>query len=59
MSTPVPAIDDDDVAAEARALAAAIAVAEADPRRIPHEEVRVWLLRLAAGEFDAPPPEPR
>jgi hypothetical protein len=57
MTTPVPLIEDDE--AEARALAAAIAESDADPRTVPHEEVRVWLLRLAEGEFDAPPPEPR
>jgi hypothetical protein len=57
MTTPAPLIEDDE--AEARALAAAVAVAEADPRRVPHEEVRAWLLRLANGEFNAPPPVPR
>lgn len=45
--------------AEAEALARAVAEADADPREIPHEDMRAWLLRLAAGEFDAPPPEPR
>ena len=58
MPTPPPLIDDDEANAEARALAAAIAEADADPRTVPHEEVRAWLLRLAQGEFDAPPPEP-
>lgn len=38
---------------------AALEVVEADPRRAAHDEVRPWLLRLAAGEFDAPPPRPR
>jgi hypothetical protein len=52
-------IEDDEDAAEAKALALAIAAAEADPRRVPHEDVRAWLKRLAEGEFDAPPPEPR
>lgn len=53
-------LHDDETEAEARALAAAaVAIAEADPRRVPHDEVRAWLLRLAHGEFDAPPPEPR
>lgn len=51
--------DETEAEAEARALAAAVAIAEADPRRVPHEEVRAWLLRLAHDEFDAPPPEPR
>lgn len=57
MTAPAPMIEDDE--AEARALAVAIAESDADPRTVPHEEVRVWLLRLAAGEFDALPPEPR
>jgi hypothetical protein len=59
MVTPVPLIDDDEAEAEARALAAAIGESDADPQTVPHEEVRAWLLRLAAGEFDVPPPEPR
>lgn len=59
MSYPDPQVADDDIEAEARALAAAVAVAEADPRRAPHSEVRAWLLRLANGESDATPPEPR
>lgn len=50
---------DDEDTTEAKALAAAIAVSDADPRTIPHEVVRVWLLRLANGEFDAPPPTPQ
>jgi hypothetical protein len=54
MTTPAPAIDDD----EARALAAAIAESDADPRTVPHEQARAWLLRLAKGEFDAPLPDP-
>jgi hypothetical protein len=57
MAHPVPLVDDDE--AEVEALAVAVAAAEADPRRVPHEEVRAWLLRLANGEFDAPPPTPR
>jgi hypothetical protein len=56
MTHPLPLADDD--GAEARALAAAVAAAEADLRRVPHEDVRAWLLRLANGEFDASPPEP-
>lgn len=58
MTTPAPLIEEDEAEAEARALAAAIAYSDADPRTVPHEEVRAWLLRLASGEFDAPPPEP-
>ncbi len=56
MTAPTPLIEDDEV--EARALAAAIAESDADPRTVPHEKVRGWLLRLAGGEFEAPPPEP-
>ena len=59
MDTPLALTEDDEVEAETRLLAAAIAEAEADPRRVPHEEVRTWLLRLANGEFDAPPPVAR
>lgn len=53
---PEPVEDDE---AERRALEAAVAEARADPRSAPHAEVRAWLLRLAAGEFDAPPPVPQ
>jgi prevent-host-death family protein len=53
----LPGTGDDETAAEASALVAAVAVAEADPRRVRHEAVRAWLLRLARGELDAPPPE--
>ena len=59
MTIPAPLIEDDEDAAEAQAMAAAIAESDADPRTAPHEEVRAWLLRIANGEFDAPPPEPR
>jgi hypothetical protein len=59
MPNPASPVEDDEVAAEAEALAAAIAASDADPRTVPHEEVRAWLLRIANGEFDAPPPEPR
>ena len=54
---PVSDIDDDE--AEAVALAAAIAEARADPRGVPHEEMREWLLKVAAGDFKTPPPELR
>ena len=59
MNRPAPHIEDDEADAEARALAAAIAESDADPRGAPHEEVRAWLLRLTQGEFDAQPPKPR
>jgi len=42
--------------AKARALASVIAESDADPRTVPHEAFRVWLLRLAQGEFDASGP---
>jgi len=49
--------EDPEVAAERAALEAAIAESLADPSPdIPHAEVRAWLLRMAAGEFDAEPP---
>ncbi len=51
-----PLIEDDEDAAAAHALAAAIAGSDADPRTAPHEQVRAWLLQLADGEFDAQPP---
>ncbi|MBD0273490.1 MAG: hypothetical protein ICV73_16375 [Acetobacteraceae bacterium] len=56
--TPQPEPMEEDEA-ERRALEAAVAEARADPRSAPHAEVRAWLLRLAEGEFDAPPPVPR
>ena len=59
MSNPAPHFDDDADVAEAQSRAVAIADSDADPRTAPHEEVRAWLLRIANGEFDAPPPEPR
>jgi predicted transcriptional regulator len=49
-------LDDEDV--ELAALAAAIAEADADSRHNTHEDMQAWLLRLANGEFDVPPPEP-
>jgi hypothetical protein len=59
MDRPEPRIEGADDVAEAKALAAAIAGSDADPRTVPHEEVRAWLLRLGNAEFEAPPPEPR
>ena len=65
MSVPEPAPTasllplDDDEAAELAALEAAIAKADANPRSVPHAEVRAWLLRLAEGDFDAPWPTAR
>jgi hypothetical protein len=55
---PIPELDDEE--AERLALEAAVTEARADPRpSIPHAEVRAWLLKLAAGEFDAEPPGTR
>ena len=59
MNNPIPLIEDDEAEAETRALAAAVAESDADPRTVPHHEVRTWLLRRAEGDFEAPPPEPR
>ncbi|CAA7628044.1 conserved hypothetical protein [Candidatus Terasakiella magnetica] len=57
LARPVPDLDNDE--AETAALAAAVAEARADARVVPHEEMRAWLLEIVAGDFDAPPPEPR
>jgi Fe-S-cluster formation regulator IscX/YfhJ len=46
-----------DARADAEALAGAVEEARADPRFVPHADMRAWLLRVADGEFDAPPPE--
>ncbi len=54
---PVP--DLDDVTAEAAALKAAVAQSDADPRFVPHHDMRAWLLKLADGQFDATPPVAR
>jgi len=57
MVQPISMIEEEK--AEALVLAAAIARSDADPRTTPHDTVRAWLLRLADGDFEAPPPEPR
>ncbi|MBI5166049.1 MAG: hypothetical protein HY985_19385 [Magnetospirillum sp.] len=62
MSEPARSLPDgDDATAEASALVAAVAEARADLRAdlraVPHAEVRAWLLEIAAGNFDATPPE--
>jgi len=59
MSNTAPVPDFDEEAAELAALTAAVDAARADRRAVPHSEMRQWLLKIAAGEFDAPPPEPR
>lgn len=58
MTDTVRHLEDDEDTAEAQAIAAAIAESDADPRTVPHEQARLWLLRIANGEFDAPAPEP-
>jgi hypothetical protein len=57
MTNSEPLMDED--ATQAEALVTAIAESDADPRNAPHEDVRAWLLRIANGEFDAPPPKSR
>ncbi len=59
MSNVVRPPDVDDEAAEAEAIRQAVAESDANPRSVPHEEVRAWLMRLYAGEFDAEMPEPQ
>ncbi|HIJ61675.1 MAG TPA: hypothetical protein HPQ04_03185 [Rhodospirillaceae bacterium] len=60
MSNPAPLTDPyDEDAAELAALTAAVEKSRANKRGIPHEEMRVWLLQLAEGHFDAPPPAAR
>jgi hypothetical protein len=51
---PLPELDVD--AVELAALKSAVAKADADPRVVPHDEMRAWLLKLASGQFDMPPP---
>ncbi len=60
MSEPAqPLPDMDDEATELAALKIAVDKSRANKRGIPHEEMRLWLLELAAGNFDAPPPVAR
>lgn len=49
---------DEDIS-ERAALTAAVAAARADRRGVSHAEMRAWLLEIAAGNFDAKPPELR
>lgn len=54
--TPLPNPETDDEV-ESQLLAAAIRAADADPVRIPHEEIRAWLVgRIAElqSRIDAP-----
>jgi hypothetical protein len=52
-------IEDDEDAAETALIAAAVAIARASELKVPHDEMRTWLLKLANGDLAATPPEPR
>ena len=54
-----PLLAPNEAQAEAEALSRAIAEARADARGIPHEDMRVWLQKIADGELSAEPPVPR
>ena len=41
------------------ALIVAVSEARSDPRAVSHEDMRSWLLEIAAGNFTAPPPDAR
>ncbi|WP_306703382.1 hypothetical protein [Azospirillum isscasi] len=43
--------------AEADASPAPVTESRADRHGVPHERMRVWLLRVADGRFDGEPPE--
>jgi hypothetical protein len=58
MNSDFPLSEVDDAKAEAALVLNAVAGSDADARAVPHERVRAWLLAIANGEFDAPPPEP-
>ncbi|MGC9271747.1 hypothetical protein [Acidiphilium sp.] len=58
MNHPAAQIDHE-LEAERQLLEAAVAKAEADQRYVTHEDMRAWLLRLAHGDFNAPPPDLR
>jgi len=47
---------DPDREAERAQLEAAVALARADDRYVSHEDMRVWLMELAAGNFAAARP---
>ena len=60
MSEPVrPLTDVDDEAAEIAALTRAVEKARASTHGVPHDQMRTWLLELADGNFDSPPPVAR
>ena len=51
--------DHDEEEAELAALTAAVNKSRANKLAVPHAEMREWLLEVAAGNFDAKPPESR
>jgi hypothetical protein len=55
--SPLP--DHDEEEAELAALTAAVNKSRANKLAVPHAEMREWLLEVAAGNFDAKPPESR
>lgn len=57
MANPASIFDLVDEDAKRRAIDEGIAAIEAGDY-VEHEVVREWLKKLAAGEFDAPPPRP-
>ncbi len=52
-------IDIDEDSAETALLAAAVTAARVSELKVPHVEMRAWLLKLADGDFAATAPEPR
>jgi hypothetical protein len=56
MTRPQTIADIGDDEAELAALSVAVAKARANRRGVSQDEMKAWLLRIADGEFDAPPP---
>jgi hypothetical protein len=54
---PIPECADE--TAELAALRAAVEEARRDPRSVDHKTMRDWLLEIAAGKLDTPPPQSR
>ncbi len=54
----ISGIEDEDTA-ELVALTSAVNESLTNPRAVPHDEMKAWLLEIAAGNFDAPPPVAR
>ncbi|MFA6020989.1 MAG: hypothetical protein WC722_12065 [Rhodospirillales bacterium] len=57
MAEPAHKHDVNEIEAETKALAEAVASARADQRGVPHAEMRDWLLKVASGDFKAEPPK--